>query len=179
MERLTVMPRLAAGLLFAVLCWATAAPASAQEYIETFTDWRAFHMEERDGQGNTVRSCFIVSDAQSHTGPGGDEPARIYVTHRPWRSEIGIVSVQFPFEPDEDATIKASIGPNNFDLKTWGSGVAWPYEGKDPDLVRAMIRGLDLVVAAPAAAGGQATDTFSLRGFSAAYNEIGTACEVN
>jgi len=179
MERLTAMPRFAAGALFGALCCASAPSAQAQEYIETFTDWKAYHMQEHDGQGNTVRTCFIYSEATSHTGPGGDGAARVYVTHRPWRDETGIVSVSFPFDPDAEAVIKATIGPNSFDMKTWGTELAFLYEGMDPELVDAMVRGLELVISTPAADGSRATDTFSLRGFSAAYREIGTACGVS
>ena len=172
MHRKTVV-----AILSACVCIATA-PALGQEYIETFTDWQAYHFEDQDGQGNTGQTCFMVSEAKSHTGPG-DEPSRVYVTHRPWRNETGVVSVDFGFEPNDDAAIVANIGGSRFELKTWGTALAWPYEGKDRDLVNGMIRGIELVITASASGGGSTRDTFSLRGFSAAYAEIGRTCGVS
>lgn len=163
--------------MVAVSC-AFAGSAMAQEYIETFTDWEAFHMEDQDGQGNSGQTCFMVSEAKSHSGPGS-ETSRIYVTHRPWRNETGVVSIDFGFEPNDDAAISAVSGSNQFDLKTWGTELAWPYEGKDQEMVNAMIRGSNLVVTATAAGGGTTRDTFSLSGFTAAYREIGRTCNVN
>ena len=191
MESNAAMPRMTVGaLLIAVashtvaslaaagLAAATAVPASAQEYIETFTDWTAYQYQEQDGQGGTGQTCFMVSEAKSHSGPG-DDPSRIYITHRPWRNETGVVSVKFGFDANDDAAINAAIGANQFELKTWGTELAWPYDGKDREMVNAMIRGIDLVVTASAAGGGATSDTFSLRGFSAAYQEISRTCDVS
>ncbi|MEZ5668464.1 MAG: invasion associated locus B family protein [Alphaproteobacteria bacterium] len=172
------MPRPTLTALLLATAGAAASPAAGQEYIETFTDWTAYHYEDQDGQGNTGQTCFMVSEAKSHSGPG-DEPSHIYVTHRPWRNEVGIVSVDFGFEPSESGTIMANIGGGQFELKTWGTDLAWPYEGKDREMVNAMIRGIELVVTATASGGGATRDTFSLRGFSAAYAEIGRSCGVN
>lgn len=172
------MLRMTVGALLTAIGSLVATQANAQEYIETHNDWEAYQYDDQDGQGNSGRTCFMVSKATDHTGPGSEE-SRIYVTHRPWRNETGVVSIDFGFDPDDDASIRAVIGGASFELKTWGTELAWPYDGKDREMVNAMIRGLELVVNATATSGGSASDTFSLRGFSAAYQEIGRACNVN
>lgn len=168
------MPRMTVGALL-IAAGVAATPAAGQEYIETFTDWTAYQYQEQDGQGGTGQTCFMVSEAKSHSGPGS-ETSRVYVTHRPWRDEAGVVSIDFGFEVNDDATINANIGGTQFELKTWGTELAWPYDGKDREMVNAMIRGIELVVTAGAAGGGATSDTFSLRGFSAAFQEISRAC---
>jgi hypothetical protein len=178
MESKTAMPRMTVGALLFAAIGVVTTPAGAQEYIETFTDWIAYQYDEQDGQGGTGQTCFMVSEAKSHSGPG-EEPSRVYVTHRPWRDETGVVSIDFGFDVNDDTTINAAVGANQFELKTWGTALAWPYDGKDREMVNAMIRGIELVVTAGAAAGGSTSDTFSLRGFSAAFEEINRVCNVN
>ena len=176
MENETAMPRLTAGVLL-LAAGVAAAPAAGQEYIETFTDWTAYQYQDQDGQGGTGQTCFMVSEAKNHSGAG--EGGYVYVTHRPWRNETGVVSIKFGFDVNDDAAINANIGGAQFELKTWDTELAWPYDGKDREMVNAMIRGIELVVTASAAGGGATSDTFSLRGFSAAYQEISRACNVN
>lgn len=178
MESEFAMPRMTvAALLFAV-AGMSALPAAGQEYIETFTDWTAYQYQEQDGQGGGGQTCYMVTAAKSHSGPGS-EPSRVYVTHRPWRNESGVVSIAFGFDVNDNAPISATIGGTQFELKTWGTELAWPYDGKDREMVNAMIRGIELVVTASASGGGATRDTFSLRGFSAAFQEISRACNVN
>ena len=65
-----------------------------------------------------------------------------------------------------------------FDLFTKNDG-AWNYDrSNDRAMVAAMKRGLSMVITGRSSRGTVTTDTYSLRGFTAAYNAISDACRV-
>lgn len=64
---------------------------------------------------------------------------------------------------------------NSFTLFT-DKGDAWAYNGEDQNLVKAMKRGLRMVVKGTSDRGTETTDSYSLNGFTRAHDEIAAAC---
>ncbi len=163
-----------AGLLGLVGLVCLPAAVSAQDLLGEYTDWRAWRYEENGGL-----MCFMMSEAQQRVaGPSGDA-GRIYVTHRTWHDEVGIVSVNPGVPLQDEERFAAQIGNNEFGMESFGTSQAWPYQGRESDLVNAMISGIELRFTGQTSSGDTITDVFSLRGFTAAYREISRACNVN
>jgi hypothetical protein len=63
-----------------------------------------------------------------------------------------------------------------FRLFTAGDGAWNSSTDKDNEMVQAMIRGADLVIAGESSRGTKTTDTYSLLGFTAAHRAMTEAC---
>jgi invasion protein IalB len=94
------------------------------------------------------------------------------VTHRPGRRDTVTVSAGYTYPRNAEAM--GVIGGNDLPFYTAGSTAAARDGGA---VVRAMRNGRELLVRGPGANGrGTTSDTFSLAGFSAAYEAIGKEC---
>jgi invasion protein IalB len=81
----------------------------------------------------------------------------------------------YTYKKDSGVTIK--IGSQTLELFTSG-GTAWAKKSRtDRALAKAMKRGNTMTVAGTSNRGTKTLDTYSLKGFTAAYNAIGTNCE--
>lgn len=147
--------------------------AKAAKLISQSGSWKAFINTE-----NGKKICFIGSEPKKSTGKyskRGD--AYVLVTHRPAERARNVVSISagYTYKPSSEAVI--SIGDQSFNLFTDG-GAAWAYDAKaDKAITRAMKAGLVMIVRGTSARGTRTTDTYSLKGFTKAYNAIGKACK--
>ena len=159
---------------FAAIAIASIAAAQSPKSLGSFRDWEAFSYT---GTGGKV--CYIAS-APKDSKPKGVRRGEVYVmvTHRPADKVSDEVSIVAGYPYKEESDVGVSIGETMFRLFTDGES-AWPRETKDDKaLVRAMIRGATLVVRGTSSRGTLTTDTYSLTGFTAAYEAIGVACNV-
>ncbi len=149
-----------------------AARAQGIKRIGEFGDWSAFQFSE-DGSS----ACYMSSEPAKATGDykkRGDVFA--IVTHRPAEKRIGEVSIVAGYAYQKDSTVEVAIGKQNFELFTQEDG-AWALDAEaDKELVQAMRKGNRMVVKGTSARGTLTTDTYSLKGFTKAYNAIGKAC---
>ena len=100
------------------------------------------------------------------------------VTHRPSESRVDEVSIQAGYTYQENAAVEISVGRMKVKLFTQGES-AWAVNKEtDQKLVQAMIRGSTMVVRGISARGNETTDTYSLSGFTKAYQTIKKACGV-
>ena len=74
--------------------------------------------------------------------------------------------------------IKIIIGKLKFKLFTDEQWAFASNAATDNELVESMIRGAALIVRGISSRGTKTTDTYSLRGFTAAYKAIGKACKI-
>ena len=158
--------------LAALLVGAPLAEAQTPKHIGNFKDWDGYAYE--DGSGKV---CFIVSAPQD-SRPKNVRRGKIYVmvAHRPKEKVRGEVSIFSGYPYRQDSEVDVKIGGTGFKLFTQGEN-AWAREGKtDAALVKAMIRGVGMIVRGTSSRGTLTTDNYSLRGFTAAYNAIGNAC---
>ncbi|WP_262692268.1 invasion associated locus B family protein [Kordiimonas aestuarii] len=143
--------------------------------LGSYRDWDAMA-----GTSNGNKTCYIISSPKRSTASKKNATrGQIYmtVTHRPKfgvRGEVNAV-VGYPIRRGSEASISVD-GRHSFRFFTEGSG-AWAYDPKDDAAaVAAMKAGANLVVKATSQRGTDTTDTYSLSGFTAAYNAITKAC---
>ncbi len=145
---------------------------SEDKVLGLFDDWGAQTFLEKGKTG-----CSIWSQPNKEGGKVKKRGAvYVYVTHRPWEKRIDEVSLVAGYSYKKDSTVHARIGGQKFTLFTDGD-TAWNRSPKeDKSLVAAMRRGNSMVVTGVPKKGKQTTDTYSLKGFSKAYEAIGKAC---
>tara|TARA_Y100000310_G_scaffold130585_1_gene129744 strand:- start:105 stop:689 length:585 start_codon:yes stop_codon:yes gene_type:complete len=171
-------------LLASLISGTTPARASEPKHIGSYTDWNAFTYDEK---GGTV--CYMVSAPQKAEGKyskRGD--IHVLVTHRKAEKSTGVVSIIAGYVYKKDSLVEVKVGGKTLHLysrddKAWAlddkSNIPdLAYVAHDRDVVRAMKRGLKMVVKGTSSRGTITTDTYSLTGFSAAYDAIGKACGV-
>jgi hypothetical protein len=165
---------LAALIASASLCTLPTAGAQAQaiERLGDFSDWSAFKYEE---SGNLI--CFMASEPTKAEGSYSKRgEIHAMVTHRPGESRIDEVSIQAGYPYQETSMVDIQVGTLTERLFTQGES-AWTVD-KDTDkrLVQAMIKGSTMTVQGTSARGTTTKDTYSLSGFTRAYQAINQAC---
>ncbi len=161
-------------LVSALIVAGTATQAAAQEveYLGTNRDWHAFQYMEN---GNRV--CYMASrptDEEGNYSRRGD--VFVLVTHRPAENSRNVVSfiAGYTYQPGSEASV--TIGGDTFSLFTEGD-TAWARDAAtDERLINAMRRGANMVVRGTSSRGTLTTDTYSLFGFTATYEQISEAC---
>lgn len=173
-----IVPTNLAGLALALaFVAAIAMPAAAQEveYLSTNRDWHAFQFTE-----NGHRVCYMAS-RPTQTQPANVRRGDIFtlITHRPAENSRNVVSIIVGYTFRPNSQVQVAIGTDTFTLFT-EQDTAWARDAAtDLRLVQAMQRGSSMVVRGTSSRGTQTTDTYSLAGFSATYQEIGQACNVH
>lgn len=147
-----------------------AAPAVNGGQLGTFGDWEAYR-DAREG------FCYAGSKPVKQEGrytQRGD--AFVLVTHRPKEKSFDVVSFDAGYVYKDGAEVTVLVGPQSFTL--FGQGEqAWARESNgDAQLVKAMRTGSTLVVKSTSSRGTATTDTYSLKGVSAALDAINKAC---
>jgi hypothetical protein len=165
---------LASLALAGTLCVLPLAGAQAQtiERLGDFSDWSAFKYEEG---GNVV--CFMASEPTKAEG-NYTTRGKIHamVTHRPGEKRTDEVSIQAGYSYQEASPVEVQVGTVNVRLFTEGES-AWTVDkDSDKQLVQAMIRGSTMVVEGTSSRGTNTKDTYSLSGFTRAYQAISQAC---
>jgi invasion protein IalB len=162
-------------LLVAAALAATSAVAIAQEQpvelLGEFTDWKAASFQEEGGKG-----CFMISAPKISEGKYSKrDPTFVHITHRTAAGTRDVVSITagYTYKPASAVTVK--VGDKTFTLFT-KEGAAWADDATDGQLVAAMKDGSRMTVQGTSARGTLTTDTYSLSGFSAAYDAISKAC---
>ena len=98
------------------------------------------------------------------------------MTHNPGEGTYNVVSVTAGYDYQSGSETEVDIDGRDFALFTRG-GISWAYDARgDTNLVEAMRRGNRMVVRGTSSRGTLTTDTYSLSGFTAAYNAIEKAC---
>lgn len=159
---------------------AMATQAGAQEStnrVAVETAWSVFVEED-------PTECWSVSsptetvntrDGQAVSVQRGD--ILLFVTFRPGADVSGEVSFTGGYPFAGDSTVELDVGGTTFDLFTEGEW-AWPASGEqDAAIVAALRGGADATLTARSTRGTQTEDTFSLMGFTAAYDEAQSRCQ--
>jgi hypothetical protein len=170
LRRLSIVTFLAPVILFGAL-----APAgAADKVLGLFGDWGAQTFSEGKNTG-----CSMWSQPTKDEGQYSKRGAiYAYITHRPWDKRVNEVSISAGYTYKEESTVQIRIGGQKFTLFTNGE-TAWSRSPKeDKALVEAMKRGNTMIVSGVSSRGTQTTDTYSLIGFTKAYQAIGKACNV-
>lgn len=161
-------------LAFALLLLGFAAPALAQtpEHLGKHRDWDAFTFMEGD-----KIACYMASRPTREEGQytsRGD--VYLLVTHRTSDNTRDVVSLVTGYTYKEDSVTEAQVGNATFSLFTVGDTAYSRNDEDDQRIVAAMKAGAEMSVKGVSARGTETVDTFSLRGFTAAYNQMTAAC---
>ncbi|WP_374763192.1 invasion associated locus B family protein [Yunchengibacter salinarum] len=175
----TVLKRTFATLPLLAMIASPALAAEKRELIGSFRDWDAIQSVNDKGQ----KTCYILSSPKdTEISRSGARRGDIYmtVTHRPAYEVTGEVNVVVGYPLRAGSEMSVSVdGKHSFRLFTEGNG-AWTYDPQDDaDLVKRMKAGLKLVARGVSHRGTRTADTYSLSGFTAAYNAISKACGVS
>ena len=149
--------------------------AQGIERLGEFNHWTAYAFKE-----NGKKTCYMASaptkDEGTYTLRG-----KIYarVTHRPAENTKDEVSFLAGYTYKDGSWIKVRIDKKKpFDLFTHEDSAWAPDQAADRKLVRAMKAGHNMIVEGTSSRGTATKDTYSLSGFTKAYNAIAKACGV-
>lgn len=177
MRRLHIM--LLGALLGAALSIVAGSTLAQQEVIGSYTDWRAY-LDQEDGKP----LCYIGSLPKKEEGDYTTRgPTYVLVTIRPDEQPTGVVTVEAGYPYKDGSRVTVDIGGKEYELYTRnrdkdGKGDAWAFgDAGDKALVDAMKAGARMVVKGTSSRGTLTADTYSLSGFTAAYNAIQQACK--
>jgi len=142
--------------------------------IDVFGDWSAFAVKL---EGKPV--CYIGSEPLKSEGKYTQRGDVVFlVTHRPADKALGVINFQTGYTFKEGSEASLNISEESFALFTDDSD-GWARDAKtDKAIVQAMIKGATMIVKGSSARGTLTTDTFSLKGFSAAYKAASKACKL-
>lgn len=171
MRRCSALPILT---LFALLLVAGAAGAQgAPTELGVFGDWRAFQYDEN---GSPV--CYMMTQPTKSEGNYAKRgEVHALVTHRPATGQVGVFTFGAGYEIKPDSKPKVTVGDTAIALFPAGEN-GWARNDDDPKLVAAMKGGAKMIITGTSARGTDTKDTFSLSGFTKAYEAIGKACGV-
>ena len=150
-----------------------AAFAQSPEYLGTYRDWNVYRFSDGDQS-----ICYMASEPKKQEGnyTRRGNPA-ILVTRRPAPRVVDEVSVQPGYSYQDGSEVEIEVDRNRkFLLFTRGEHAWTKSEDADEALISAMKRGNDLTVRGTSVKNTYSLDTFSLLGFTAAYDAMVEAC---
>lgn len=164
--------RLAILALLAVVTTDLSPAAAAVSRLGVFDDWQAYVVDEGKGKICYVHSVPKKSDGNySRRGE-----VFMQITSRTTDKVANEVSFTAGYTFKDDAPVELQIDGQTFKLFTKGD-TAWAYDGQaDTAIVRAMIAGRELAVRGVSSRNTRTSDTFSLKGFTAAHRASQRAC---
>ena len=160
--------------VFCIVIMAFTSPARADEPRELgrFGDWAAYVFTE---EGNKV--CYMASQPKKDEG-GYTRRGEIFalITHRPAEGSKNVFSyiAGYPYKGGSDAVI--SIDNDKFTLFTQDDTAWAPDAATDNKISEAMRKGSKMTLKGTSSRGTATTDTFSLKGSSAAQDAINKEC---
>lgn len=163
--------------LLIVLSILLAFPAMAQEpkRLSTHHDWVAYVY----GSGKE-KICYIASSPKSHKPKGiNRDPAFFKAAHFPGRGLKGEIHVDvgYPLKPNSRPRARVKVRKKTQDFRFFvKDSSAWVEDQKNEPVVEAMKAGSTMVFKATSARGTVVSDSYSLKGFTAAYKAITRAC---
>ena len=161
-------------VLASLLIVAAAAETSAKALITANGDWEAYTTFE-----NKSLVCYMGAEPQKTQGKYTKRGQTfLLITHRPSEKSKNVISLRAGYTYKKSSEVKMIIGKERFELFTNGQWAFAADAGTDNKLVKSMIRGAELIVRGVSSRGTQTTDTYSLKGFTAAYKAIGKACKI-
>lgn len=150
------------------------AHAADPRVIGEFDDWVAYvYMED------SSKVCYMVSKPKKEEGNYAKRGA-VYalITHRPAEKSKNVFSfvAGYPYKPNGEVTV--SIGSQRFKLFTENETAWAPDSATDNKLIAAIRGGSQMVVNGTSSQGRATTDTFGLKGSTAAYTAISKECGI-
>lgn len=144
---------------------------SQQQLLGQFQDWSAYA-----ANGASGKVCFVISQPKSRAPEGlNRDPAYFYISHRPGESVRNEVYTIVGFPIRAGSVMDLSVNGAPFQLVTQDQR-GWSNGADDTRIVEAMRSGSEMTVKSTSGRGNVTTDTYSLRGVSAALDAANGAC---
>ena len=150
------------------------APALAELSLGKHADWEAFKARE-NGELVCYMGAVPIKSRGKYTKRGR---TFLLITHRPAEKSKNVISLQAGYTFKKTSQVDLIIGKLKFKLFTDEQWAFASNAATDNELVESMIRGAALIVRGISSRGTKTTDTYSLKGFTAAYKAIGKACKI-
>lgn len=170
-----MMGRVGAAIAIAL---AAAGTAGAETRVDAKADWSVFKAE------SGAKECWIVSAPTSSVAKrGGKDVTRevrrgtihLMVSVRPGEKVRNEVSFSAGYPLKKDA-LSVKVGTGSFSLFTDGEWGWTRNASEDDQLIDALKKGSVAVVTGQSQRGSETTDTFSLKGFTAALEAAQELC---
>lgn len=164
--------------VIAVLCLlisvkSISTPKPESNILGTFGTWTAYVFH--DGTGKV---CYMAAQPTDSKGKYTyRDDIFLTITHRPAEKSYDVISMAAGFTYQKGS--KPSIRIDNKKAVTLipVTDMAWAKDAQtDAELVKNMIAGSNAYVNGTSKRGTKITDTFSLKGFTKAYEAINSAC---
>ena len=157
---------------FLICTTAPAALASEPKLISAHDAWSAYSFKEN---GNIV--CYMASEPIKAEG-NYTRRGKIYalITHRPAEGSRNVFSYITGYPYKEGGNAVLSIDGETFNLFTQDESAWAPDSDMDNRIAQAVRKGSKMTVKGTSSRGTATTDTFSLKGSTAAHDAITKAC---
>lgn len=164
--------RWAFALWIAVLVQASPALAQTPKFIASHRDWTVYEVDDPKG-----KICYIASEPTKQDGNYSrrGNPA-VLVARLPGEPVSEQVSVQPGYAYRRGSTVEVSIEGREFELFTQGEHAWARTDADDQALIEAMRRGVSMTIRGTSVRDTFSLDTYSLNGFTAAYQAMRDAC---
>ena len=167
---------IAGGLAAAALLAAGAAAQESSNKVATKQAWVVF-------EEPSPKECWATSAPVESLNTRGGKPVSVrrsdillMAFFRPSAGANGQVGFTGGYPFAKGSVVKITVDGKEFELFTEGEW-GWPTSTKvDADIIEAFKRGNDAVVSARSSRGTRTKDTFSLIGFTAAFEEARRRC---
>ena len=132
------------------------------------------------GKWNYVKEndyCFIGSLPIKTDIPEGKKRGKTYVlVYRINKSPDAIVQIEagYPYDPNKIVEVRIDKSLYKFFSEEETPETAWT--DKDKEVIYAMKKGIELTISGISSRGTKTTDTYTLKGFTAAYNNLINEC---
>jgi hypothetical protein len=148
------------------------ADAADARFVENFRDWNLYVHED-----GAAKTCYIASVPTRQDGNFRRRgPAAVLVARLPTTPPNEQVSVQPGYPYLENSEVDLAIAGRTWKLFTQGEH-AWAREAAEDDaIIAAMKAGSTMTVRGTSQLRTYSLDTYSLLGFTAAYNAMVGAC---
>lgn len=146
--------------------------AQSPQFLGEFRDWHLYAYDDSSG-----RICYIASKPTEEAGNWNRRgQAAVLVSRLPVPDVDEQVSVQpgYPFKTG--STVELTIGDRQWQLFTQGEHAWANTDEEDQAIIRAMQAGVDMTVRGTSQLDTFSLDTYSLLGFTAAFDAMRNAC---
>ena len=151
-----------------------AAEAAQPQVLGEYGDWTAWTYNEG---GSLI--CYMSSTPKKDEGKytkRGD--IFVIITHRPAEKSFDEVSFMAGYTFKSGAPMVVKIGNKTFKNTFTEGDKAWMVSNtEDKNLIAEMKRGSRMIVDGTSSRGTATKDTYSLKGFTSAYNAITAKCK--
>ena len=123
---------------------------------------------------NDENWCYIGSIPSKEEGDYTQRGDTYFLVYRINKDPEPAVQINAGYNYNEEKEVEITIDQSNFILFTQGDS-AWSNK-QDKDIIYAMKKGKNMIVKGISSRGTLTTDTYTLMGFTAAYNKLDKEC---